>query len=94
MLEFEDSQLFGFTALKNDSALYVLGAGKAKIIVSLYVDDFLIASHQISSVKSTKSSIGSRFKVTDFGEVNTILGIKVQRCWTTSVLTMGQEVYA
>ena len=37
----------GFSALKTDAALYLKGAGKDKIIVSLYVDDLLIISKNL-----------------------------------------------
>ena len=84
----------GFSALKTDTALYVKGAGKAKLIVSLYVDDLLVISRDLLLIRKTKEAISSVFKVTDFGEVNTILGIKVTRNWSEGTLSLGQELYA
>ena len=83
----------GFSALKNDSALYIKGADKDKIILSLYVDDLLIISKNLSAINSIKASISSTFKVTDFGEVDTILKIKVTRNWEDGTISMGQEHY-
>ena len=84
----------GFTVMKTDSALYIKGADKVKQIISLYVDDLLIFSKDISAIRTIKASISAMFKVTDFGEVDTILGIKVTRNWEDGTLQMGQELYA
>ena len=83
----------GFSALKTDSALYLKGA-KDKIIISLYVDDLLIFAKDVSAIRTIKALIASTFKVTDFGEVDTILGIKVLRNWEDGTLSLGQEQYA
>ena len=84
----------GFHATKSDSALYVKGAGKDKIYVGLYVDDLLIATSDASSLARTKSALCGAFKMTDFGEVSTVLGIKITRDKSTGLLTMSQEKYA
>jgi Reverse transcriptase (RNA-dependent DNA polymerase) len=83
----------GFKALKTDSALYTMGADKVKIIIGLYVDDLLIASKDLNFVLSTKASLSANFKMTDFQEVETVLGIKIERNKERGELRMGQEKY-
>ena len=58
------------------------------------MDDLLIFSKDVSAIQTIKASIASMFKVTDFGEVDTILGIKVTRNWEDGTLQLGQELYA
>jgi Reverse transcriptase (RNA-dependent DNA polymerase) len=83
----------GFSATRSDSALYTMGAGKVKVLLGLYVDDILIASKDIDSIKRIKSLLRSSFKMTDFEEVETVLGIQIKRDMKNGILTMGQENY-
>ena len=84
----------GFKPLVSDSALYVRGQGDGKIIVSLYVDDILLFSSRLANVNSVKKALNSEFKMTDSGEVDTILGIQIRRNRKAGTLTMSQELYA
>jgi hypothetical protein len=84
----------GFAALKTDSDLYQKGADKVKLIIALYVDDILILSESLALVLSTKASLSSEFKMTDSGEVDVILGLKVTRNREMGILQLGQELYA
>ncbi|WKA05276.1 hypothetical protein VitviT2T_023251 [Vitis vinifera] len=47
--------------------------------VCLYVDDMLILSDDMKGITETKRFLSLTFKMKDFGEVDTILGIKVKR---------------
>jgi Reverse transcriptase (RNA-dependent DNA polymerase) len=84
----------GFKALKSDSALYVKRAEEVKIIIAVYVDDLLIFSKNLDDILSTKQSLLAGFKMTDSGEVDTILGIKIIRDRKAGILKMNQGQYA
>ena len=84
----------GFTATMSDPALYVKGKGEEKTILGLYVDDIPIASKSHVALESAKQVLKTAFKMTDFGEVSTILGIQIVRDREKGVLTMSQEKYA
>ena len=49
------------------------------IYVCLYVDDMLIISNEKKGILETKRFLSSTFKMKDFGQVDTILGIKVKQ---------------
>jgi Reverse transcriptase (RNA-dependent DNA polymerase) len=76
------------------SALYIKGAGEAKLIIALYVDDILILSKKMEAITSLKSALSTEFKMTDVGDVNTILNIKISRDRKNGTLSMGQTHYA
>ena len=84
----------GFSAINSDSALYIKRAGEVKLIIALYVDDMLILSKDLDAIISVKSTLSAEFKMTDAGEVDTILGIKVTRDRENGVLHLGEEHYA
>ncbi|CAN0029700.1 unnamed protein product, partial [Heterosigma akashiwo] len=48
-------------------------------MVAVYVDDLVISSSNPSVITDLKASFASRFKITDLGPLNQILGIKVTR---------------
>ena len=47
--------------------------------VCLYVDDMLIISNEIKGILETKRFLSSTFKMKDFGQIDTILGINVKQ---------------
>jgi Reverse transcriptase (RNA-dependent DNA polymerase) len=84
----------GFQALKTDSALYVKRAEEVKIIVAIYVDDILILSKNVGAITNVKVALSTEFTMTDAGEVDVILGIKIIRNKESGLLMMSQEHYA
>ena len=84
----------GFKALKTDSVLYTKGVKQDKILLAVYVDDLLISSKSRKSVLIVKAALSAEFKMTDQGEVDTILGIKIQWNREEGTLMMSQQVYA
>lgn len=77
----------GFTRSLTDYATYTMGLGKDQVILALYVDDLLIMGENLNQVLRVKSALGSRFEMVDFGEVKTVLGMRITRnraqgvCW-------------
>ena len=83
-----------FKVLSADTAVYVNTSLSSKIMVSLFVDDILIYSSDIKLIALIKNRISASFKVTDYGEVTTILGIKIDRDIINGTLSLSQELYA
>ena len=65
--------------------------GKLALIL-VYVDDILIAHHDLSFICSIKESFCSTFDMTDMGEMKYFLNIKITR--TANSLLMDQTTYA
>ena len=69
----------GFTALNADPCLYFKYDENKLSLISLYVDDLAIASDSIEILNKIKQALSNRFKMTDEGELEYILGMKVTR---------------
>ena len=63
------------------------------VILSLHVDDILLFSKDIAMLNKEKKSLGRRFKIEDFGEVNHVLGMLVKRDRKSRTLTISQPKY-
>ena len=49
------------------------------MIICLYVNDLLIFGTNMQGVSDNEKYLTSQFKMKDFGEVDTILGIKIKK---------------
>jgi hypothetical protein len=71
--------LNGFHHNSVDKCMYSKFTKDFGVIICLYVDDMLIFSTNIIGIVETKRYLTSIFKMKDFGEVDTILSIKVKK---------------
>lgn len=62
-------------------------------IISLYVDDILIARNDLEYMMTIKSWLSMNFDIKDMSETNYILGIKIKRDHSKKFLTLSQEHY-
>jgi hypothetical protein len=83
----------GFKRLESDYGLYVRGRGEGMELVSVYVDDLLVAAQDLKAVERIKNALKGRFEMSDFGEATTILGIRIRRDWNAGTLTLDQTDY-
>ncbi len=60
-------------------------------IISIYVDDLIIACDDINITESVKQHIAATYKVKDMGEMNWYLGMRFIRNKETSVFTLNQS---
>ena len=81
----------GFNSLTADPCVYVRWNGEVLSIITLYVDDLTIASDDLAVVLDVKAKLGSRFKMTDEGELTYILGIKVRRDRANKAIYISNE---
>jgi hypothetical protein len=69
----------GFIPLTADPCLYYRHDGPALSLISLYVDDLAIASDSPDSISSIRNALMNRFKMTDDGEIDFVLGMHIRR---------------
>jgi hypothetical protein len=81
----------GFTKLFCESCIYVRIVNGEKQIIAIYVDDLLLVTKSVETMKKLKASIGKKIKAKDLGQVNFILGLKVIRNRRERKLWINQE---
>ncbi|CAM9720812.1 unnamed protein product, partial [Heterosigma akashiwo] len=82
----------GYTRNGYDSCVYskVSSTGE-KILISVYVDDIVLASSDKSELSRIMKAISLGYDVSDMGEIESILGIKVQRDRAARTITLSQH---
>ena len=84
----------GFARSKCDHCVYFKTLNDEKfLILVLYVDDMLIASHGMSDIDVLKTQLSGTFEMKDLGAVNRVLGIDIHRDRKRSRLWLSQEEY-
>lgn len=79
--------------IEEDHCVYVKRSKGNFIILSLYVDDILLASNDMELVVVTRGWLSSTFEMKDIGEVSFVLGIKILRDRSKRLLGLSQETY-
>jgi len=83
----------GFEPTRADPCLYVRKSQSSTIMVSVHVDDQLIASDSRPELDAFKKRLNARFECTDNGPVNYFLGFNVVRDRSKRRLIISQEHY-
>ena len=63
--------------IEEDHYVYIKRSKGSFIILSLYVDDILLAGNDMEMIIATKRWLSSNFEMKDMGEADYILGIKI-----------------
>ena len=91
---FHDSIIsHGFEMIEEDHCVYLKSSKKSVLILSLYVDDILIAGNDMDSIVATKKWLSSTFKMKDMGEEHFVLRIEIVRDRSKKLLGLSQETY-
>lgn len=69
----------GFTRLESDNSIYTIDRDGDKQVLSVYVDDEIMAGTTLEGLQWTKSQLAKHFKFKDQGPVKYILGVEVHR---------------
>ena len=69
----------GFTMMEEDHCVYIKRSNIGFIILSLYVDDILIAGSDKKLIYFTKKWLSSNFEMKNMGEASYVLGVKIFR---------------
>ena len=83
----------GFTIMEEDHCVYIKRSNIGFIIMSIYVDDILIAGNCMKLIDVTKKLSSSNIEMKDMGEASYILGVKIFRDFSKLLLGLSQETY-
>ena len=67
----------GFVALKSEPCVYLYDHNGAKIYLTLYVDDLLLAGNDSNAISMVKGKLQKRFKMADTGEASLVLVMEI-----------------
>jgi hypothetical protein len=81
----------GFKQCVLDNCLFVKTEGDETYLISLYVDDILIAGSDPLKIEQIKTEFTQRYEMKDLGELNYYLGMKVTR--TEDYIQLDQYRY-
>ena len=88
----EKLRRIGFRPLKADPCLYSSQQEGKTTIVSVYVDDILIATNDMQEMAKIKKELKTSFKMKDLGPVHYCLGIEFKQD-TNGTIKMTQRKY-
>ena len=83
----------GFAPIDADPCVYAYKRGSVVLIISLYVDDLLLASDSLQELNKVKVELQACFDMEDMGEASYALGIKIARDRAARTLTISQGAY-
>ena len=85
----------GFKRLENDWGMYYRPptADRGGMIIMVYVDDFVMAARKKQEIDEVMRELGKHWTITDLGEVNSILGLKVTRDLPRGKVWLSQPAY-
>jgi hypothetical protein len=83
----------GFLMIEEDHCVYVKRSEGSFIILSLYVDDILLAGNNKEFIKTIKEWLSSTFDMKDMGEASFVLGVKIIRGRLRKLFGLSQETY-
>ena len=83
----------GFAIMEEDHCVYIIRSNNHLIILSLYVDDILIARNDKQLIDVTKKWLSSNFEMKDMREASYVLGVKILRDSSKRLLGLSQETY-
>jgi len=79
--------------IDQDHCVYIKKSNDKFAILSLYVDDILIAGNDKEFVIAIKGWLSTSFDMKDMGEADYILGVKIKRDRSKKLLALSQENY-
>jgi hypothetical protein len=79
--------------MEEDHCMYLKCSNNCFIILSLYVDDILIAENNKEMIKTIKRWLSLNFEMKDMGESSYSLGVKIIRDRAKRLLGLTQETY-
>ena len=83
----------GLMMVKEDHCVYVKWSKESFLILSLYVDDFLLAKNNKKMIFTTKAWLSSNFDMKDMSEASYVLGVKIFRDHSIKFFDLSQETY-
>jgi hypothetical protein len=85
--------MFGFIKNPDEACVYKKVSGSAVAFLVLYVDDILLIGNNVPFLNKVKDYLKSKFSMKDLDEAAYILGIKIYRDRTRSLIGLSQDTY-
>ena len=79
--------------IEEDHCVYVKQSKESFIILSLYIDDILLAGNDMEMIITTKRWLSFNFEMKDMGEADYILGVEILRDHSKKLLGLSQQTY-
>ena len=83
----------GFTRCEADHGVFYKEVGKDIIIFLVHVDDGMVTGSNVRLIKKFKEDMNAKYKLTDLGAANWLLGIKITRDLINKTLSLSQHSY-
>jgi hypothetical protein len=83
----------GFTRTHSDAGIYHRQDAGGTIIVILYVDDITLLGDKIEEISRLKITLSTRYEMTDLGEIDSYLGVRITRDRSIRRLEIDQSRY-
>ena len=83
----------GFTRSEADHSIFFKQIGKDIIILTVHVDDGMVTGKNITLIKKFKEDMNIKYKITNLGPVNWLLGIEVERDLANKTIALSQQAY-
>ena len=77
--------------MEEDHCVYLKHSNNGFVILSLYVDDILLAGNSKEMIDTVKRWLSSNFEMKDMGEDSYVLGVKIVRHRAKRLLGLSQE---
>ena len=82
-----------FKMIDEDRCICVKRSKDSFLILSLYVDDILLAENSKEIIIATQEWLSSTFEMKDLGEASYVLGVKIYRDRSKRLIGLSQETY-
>ena len=79
--------------IEEDHCVYVKWSKGNFLILSLYVDDILLAENDKEMIVATQGWLSSKFETKNMGEISYMLEVKILRDHSRKLLGLSQETY-
>jgi hypothetical protein len=84
----------GFTRCTAEPCVFIRNIGTAtSLVVAVFVDDIVCCSPSLDEVNAFKQAINTRFKMTDNGPIENVLGIQIKYDRSRRTMTLSQHSY-
>ena len=83
----------GFTRTEADHGVFFKQIGKHTIILAVHVDDCMAAGSSAVFISKFKEGMNRKYRLTDLGAANWLLGIKITRNLKDKTISLSQCTY-
>jgi hypothetical protein len=83
----------GFARTHSDAGVYHRQDDGGMVIIILYVDDITILGDNLKCVNEVKSFLSNRYEMTDLGEIDSYLGVRIKRDRSSKRIEIDQSKY-